>query len=451
MKGARRDLAWGILSQGLQYGSALLVLPLLVTRLPSAQVGLWFVFMAIQSLVTILDFGFAPTFSRNFAFVFAGVQELRAEGIAEERGDLNPTLLAAVIRASRLLYAGIALAVGIALALPGSWYLQHLLRQNPGLTGIWPAWALFSMAITINIYFLWYTPLLLGSGQVRQEYKVAILNRGGFALFAALALMAGGTLVHVAGAYLAGVLLSRMYAGRAARPLITRAHGREATLEEAFRVVRTLWQTSYRSGLVSFGAFLITRFSVLVISSFHGLAASARYSISVQVFSVVLALSQVGLITFLPRFAALRVTNDRGEIRRLFLRVNLSVWVLFSLGATMAILWGNPLLERIHARTLMLDQPLLVLLAVIWLLEANHATSAALIATGNTIPFLRAALLSGLAIGLGTIAAGWLGYGIGAVILVQGLVQLAYNNWKWPAYVYRDLGVGQQIWSKLRR
>lgn len=449
MKGARRDLAWGVLSQGLQYGSALLVLPLLVTRLPSAQVGLWFVFMAIQSLVTILDFGFAPTFSRNFAFVFAGVQELRAEGIAEGRGDLNPALLAAVIRASRLLYAGIALAVGLALALPGSWYLHHLLQRNPGLTGIWPAWTLFSTAIAINLYFLWYTPLLLGSGQVRQEYKVGILNRGGFALFAALALVAGGTLVHVAGAYLAGVLLSRVYAGRAARSLIARTQGRAATLDEALRVVRTLWQTSYRSGLVSFGAFLITRFSVFVISSFYGLAASARYSISVQVFSVVLALSQVGLITFLPRFAALRVADDRAEIRRLFLRVNLSVWVLFSLGATLVILWGNPLLERIHARTLMLDQPLLILLAVIWLLEANHATSAALIATGNTIPFLRAALLSGLAIALGATLAGWQGLGVGAVILVQGLVQLAYNNWKWPSQVYAELGIRWRDWAEV--
>lgn len=451
MKGTRRDLAWGVLSQGLQYGSALLLLPLMVTRLSSAQVGLWFVFMAIQSLVTILDFGFAPTFSRNFAFVFAGVRELQSEGISEGRGELDPALLAAVIRASRLLYAGIALAVGMALALPGSWYVHRLLLQNPGLTDVWPAWGLFSAAITVNLYFLWYTPLLLGSGLVRQEYKVGIINRGGFALFAAIALLAGGGLVHVAGAYLAGILLSRVYAGRAARSLIDRTQGCVATLDEALRVVRTLWQTSYRSGLVSFGSFLITRFSVLVISSFQGLAAAAQYSITVQVFSVILALSQVGLITLLPRFAALRVTGDRPEIRRLFLRVNVSVLVLFTLGATLVILWGNPVLTWIHARTLLLNTPLLMLLATIWLLEANHATSASLIATGNTIPFLRAALISGVAIALGATAAGWLGFGMGAVIIVQGVVQLAYNNWKWPAQVYAELGIRWRDWVDIFR
>lgn len=449
--GARRDLAWGVVSQALQYGSALLVLPLLVTRLPSAQVGLWFIFMAIQSMVTILDFGFAPTFSRNFAFVFAGVQQLQAEGVAGEKGALNPALLASVLRASRLLYAGIAAAVGLVLAIPGTLYLHHLLQANPGLTGVWAAWALFSVAISINLYFLWYTPLLLGSGLIRQEYKVGIINRGSFALLASLALLMGGSLIHVSGAYLAGVLASRIYAGWAAGPCIARAQGMAASLGDTLATVKIIWHTSYRSGVVSLGSFLITRFSVFVITSFYGLVASAQYSVSIQVFSVVMALSQVGLITFLPRFSTLRVTGDRAAIKHLFLRVNLSVWVLFAFGALLAILFGNPLLEKIHARTLMLDRPLLILLAAIWLLEANHATSAALIATGNTIPFMRAAVVSGVAIAVGATTVGWLGYGVGAVILVQGAVQIAYNNWKWPTQVYAELGIKWRDWAVLSR
>lgn len=439
--GKRRDLLWGILSQFLQYGSALLVLPIMVTRLSSPEVGLWFVFMAIQSLVTILDFGFAPTFSRNFAFVFAGVQELQKEGVAQGTGNINADLLASVIRSSRLLYAGIATLVGLALAGPGTWYLVTLLKKNPGISGVWPAWWVFALAVTINIYFLWYTPLLLGSGQVRKEYKVGIINRGCFALFAILSLVWSGRLVWVSAAYLLGVLISRIYSGRAARDLVAAGSKRRIRLKDALKVMRIIWHTSYRSGVVSIGAFLITRFGVFVVSSFYGLTISARYSITLQIFSVILSISQVALITFLPRLASLRVSGDMAEFRRLFLGATLYTWIVFGAMSIGVILFGNTMLAFIHSKTLLLNRGLLGLLAFIWLLEANHAASGAVIATGNTIPFMKAAVWSGLAICGLSLTAGWLRLGLGSIILSQGIVQAAYNNWKWPQVVYAELGI----------
>jgi uncharacterized membrane protein len=32
----------------------------------------------------------------------------------------------------------------------------------------------------------------------------------------------------------------------------------------------------------------------------------------------------------------------------------------------------------------------------------------------------------------------WLGWGLIAVIAAQGLVQLAYNNWRWPLRAWRE-------------
>jgi hypothetical protein len=47
-----------------------------LVRLQPAEVGLWHVFVAAQSLVMLLDFGFTQTFARNFAYVFAGARTL---------------------------------------------------------------------------------------------------------------------------------------------------------------------------------------------------------------------------------------------------------------------------------------------------------------------------------------------------------------------------------------
>lgn len=439
--GKRVDLSWGILSQFLQYGSSLLVLPLMVTRLSSAQLGLWYLFMAIQSLVVILDFGFTPTFSRNFTFVFAGVDDLQKEGVASGGGAVNSSLLASLVRSSRILYACIGTIVGLTMLGPGSWYIRSLLVKNPGVPHAWLAWGLFIIAVSTNLYFLWYTPLLLGAGRIREDYKVGIINRGGFAVLAGAGLLFSNSLVVVSAAYLGGVILSRLYAGRVSRVLVPSTRNGATPYRDIFRLISIIWHNSYRMGIVSIGAFLITRVSVFVVSSFYGLAATAQFSISLQIFSVIGSISQVALITFMPRLARCRVSGDMVEFKQLFMLATLFIWAISLALDVSVILFGNHLLVMLHSRTLLMDRGVLVMMAFIWLLETNHAACAGAIATGNTIPFLSAAVLSGLGICILTLMAGWMGLGVWAIILSQGIVQLAYNNWKWPSLLYRELKI----------
>lgn len=447
--GKRIDLSWGILSQFLQYGSSLLVLPLMVTRLSSAQVGLWYLFMAIQSLVVILDFGFTPTFSRNFTFVFAGVDDLQKEGVSRGDGSVNPELLASLVRSSRMLYAGIGTLVGLAMLGPGSWYLHSLLVKTPGVPQAWLAWGLFIIAVSTNLYFLWYTPLLLGAGRIRDDYKVGIINRGGFALLAGVGLLFSNSLVVVSAAYLGGVILSRIYAGRVARILIPSARTGSSSYRDVFRLIKILWHNSYRMGIVSIGAFLITRFSVFVVSSFYGLAATAQFSISLQIFSVIASISQVALITFLPRLAKCRVSGDMIEFKQLFMFATLFIWTISITLDAGVILFGNHLLVMLHSRTLLMNREVLLMMAAIWLLETNHSACAGAIATGNRIPFLNAAVFSGLGICILSLMAGWMGLGVWAIILAQGIVQLAYNNWKWPSVLYGELKITRNDLGRL--
>jgi hypothetical protein len=56
----------------------------------------------------------------------------------------------------------------------------------------------------------------------------------------------------------------------------------------------------------------------------------------------------------------------------------------------------------------------------------------------NTVPFVKASIISGIAIVVVSILSIKLTHlGIIALILSQGIVQLAYNNWYWPVYVIR--------------
>jgi O-antigen/teichoic acid export membrane protein len=194
-------------------------------------------------------------------------------------------------------------------------------------------------------------------------------------------------------------------------------------------------------GIVSVGAFLVTRVGVFVVSLFYGLTATASYSISLQMFSVVSSISQVALITFLPRMTGCRVSGDMHEFKKLFLISIFFVWTISIFLDVNIILFGNYFLSILHSKTMLMGQTSLLLIAIVSLLETNHASCGGAIATGNTIPFLTASVLSGAAVCLLSFVIGWSRSGLIFIILAQGLVQLSYSNWKWPLMIYKELHI----------
>ena len=79
-------------------------------------------------------------------------------------------------------------------------------------------------------------------------------------------------------------------------------------------------------------------------------------------------------------------------------------------------------------------------LIVIHFLEENHASAAGFIMADNKIPIFIPSLISGAA----TIVLLWLfldilGWGIWGMILAPGIAQLAYQNWRWPSMLIKEL------------
>ena len=65
---------------------------------------------------------------------------------------------------------------------------------------------------------------------------------------------------------------------------------------------------------------------------------------------------------------------------------------------------------------------------------------ATLITTRNEVPYLKAALISGFFIALFSLTSlYYTDWGICGVVALTGLVQISYNNWKWPLMVSQEL------------
>jgi O-antigen/teichoic acid export membrane protein len=438
-----RALAVGLIAQIVQYGSALLLVPFMVTRLPAATIGIWYVFVAVQSLAMVCDFGFQPSFTRAIALALSGAKRLERTGLGETVPQGQPpnyALAAETVAAAYRFYRVLSLGVMLLLLAIGLPYVTMLAHESGLPTGsVQIAWVILTLSIGLTLAFLWITPVLMGSGRIEQSYLYIIATRSTFSILGIVTLLSGGGLI----ALCATLVTAQVFALWLARWFLRGALGDHSPRKADRRAVREaltiVWPNAGRMGAVAVGGFLMTRFSLFAISSFMGVATAGAYALSLQLLMALCAAAQLPMQVAMPRLVAARVKRDGVGLRRAFNGAMLLFLAIFLSGAAVILFAIPPLLVFIGSNISLLPRISLALLASILLLEGFHSNAAFFITTANNVPFLRPAMLSGIAVAIGAVVLGWNGAGVVMIILWQGVVQLAYNNWRWPLMAWREI------------
>jgi len=437
---AHQGLAIAALAQALQYGSGLLLLPVVVLKLGPQEVGLWYVFIAAQGLAAVADFGFQPTIARYVSLAHSGASRFDAESHREESiTGPNLSLLASMLHAAKKLYGVLSSGMFVVLGMGGIFYLLPLARAG-GLdtTLVGTSWLLFALATALSIYFLWIPAFLLGSGRIAENYVFLVLSRGSSALLGIVALLLGGGLIGLSAAFLAAQVIARIGGSFfLAKMPITR--GAPFDHRPASALLREIAPKAARPGLVGMGAFLITRFNVFAVSSFFGLAAAASFSISLQMIMAVNNIAQLPAQMSLSRLVAARVGKDQAAVAAVAGRATRGFILISVAGSAATVAFAPLLLAALDSNVSPLPLPTMLLLALVLALEGNHSLHAFFITTANKIPFVVPALLSGLAVVVVVPLSCMAGLGIMGVIGAQGLVQAAYNNWHWPVVFWKSV------------
>ncbi|MBB3195165.1 O-unit flippase-like protein [Roseateles terrae] len=442
----RSDLRWGYLAQALNVGAGLLLLPAVVRSLPSEDVGIWFVFITLTSLAQLLELGFLPTIARNTAYLFAGARSLTGQGVPTDMhatGQVDPALLADLTQAARRIYQWVALLGGLILMTAGSLYVLSVMTPTQDRSLVLGAWWLYAAGNICNFYYGYVNGLLQGRGDVASANQVVIVTRASMLVAGILALSVGSGLLGLGAATFLASVSGRFVAMRFFRRGAIALP--ERSRETIQRTVKLLWHNASRLGVVQLGAFLIQRANVLVASSFLGVSAAASLGLTVTILMTLSGVAAVILQVRMPRLASAQATRDVNSLRGLYGEIWLIACGAFFAGLLILVVAGNWILQSLHSKTLLLPTPLLCLLGVIMLLELNHSLAAGYLTTRNHVPFVRAGLLSGVLICLTSLAL-VKPFGVAGLIAAQGVVQLAYNNWKWPREARLDLGVS---WGEL--
>ena len=128
------------------------------------------------------------------------------------------------------------------------------------------------------------------------------------------------------------------------------------------------------------------------------------------------------------------------QLRRYYTICAVSIFATFVAGGMVWVWLGDWALELIHSETTFVPLAMLAAMLVIRYLEDNHAMSAGFIMADNKIPFFIPSLVSGAAtLVLLFIFLGPLHWGMWGLILAGGIAQAAYQNWRWPSMVIKEL------------
>ena len=424
-------------------GAGVILLPFILHKMPQETVGIWTIFQTISFLVLLLDFGFRPTFARNISYIFSGVKTLQKEGVAHASADAHVDygLLKGTLLAMQRFYRWIAISVFVLLATAGTAYFYYVLRKYTGdRQDALIAWLLLIIINCYNLYTFYYDALLTGKGYIKRGQQI---NMFGQAVYIALAIgliYAGLGLTAIVASQLVSIIIRRVLMYRVFYTDDLEAHLEKAETQEPKAILSAITPNAVKIGLTQLGGFLVNKSSILIGSAFLSLEQVACYGITLQVMDILARCSTVFYQSYLPKLAQCRAEEDLQGLKRYYILCIGSLLAVFIVGGALWVLLGNWALDLIGSETHFIPTAMLCAMLLINILEHNHAVSAGFIMADNKIPFFIPSLVSGAAtVLLLWIFLGPLHWGIWGLIAAPGIAQLAYQNWKWPSMVIKEL------------
>ncbi|MDE6692387.1 MAG: polysaccharide biosynthesis protein [Muribaculaceae bacterium] len=432
----KKDIIWSYIAQFLSMGAGALTLPFILNKLSTAEIGFNYILLTVGSVIALVDLGFAPQFARNFTYVLSGVQELRKEGVGETDKEINYGLLAYLLTTARYVYAVLAVFALILLIVVGTPYIY---KTTDGFTAVPNAqwvWLIYSLGVLFQIFYSYYFSMLLGAGKIKEQKYAVIGNKLLYIIILISGLYMDWGLLSIALAQLISPFFGRFLSHRYfyTPELVERlsAHPKRER-SKIIEIFNILWYNAKRLAVMQIGGYAIVKFNMFIAGLFISLDEFASYGLMVQLLGIISTLACTYLQISQPKFASLRASkNDDGLLRSFSFSQNI-FYVLFIACSVILVVFGQGMLDIIKSNATLPSQLILTVYCIVIFLESNHSNFAVLISSNNNIPFAPASITTGIAVCIGTFfVVRYTDLGILGLVIVQGICQAAYQNWKWP-------------------
>lgn len=422
--------AVSLLAMALRLSSGALLLPFILHKIPSAEMGVWYVFLSLGAIGPIFDMGFSSTLARFAAIFQAGALEATAHGLpkANQGGEPNLDGLSDLYSVARCIYGIISILLSMALAIIGP--LLVFDPQKPEMVAASSSWAwwLFVIASGSSVYAQFANTMLRGTGRIVSSQLIQIISTVLYMTIVVIFVALGMGIISLA----IGMLMNNIVVGTLSRRTLFLT-GVNACSKVNLELFKKMVPSSWRMAVVSIGAYFILHSNTLLCGRFLPLNETASYGLSNQLTSILESIAGIFVSVKIPEFTRIAVLGDITSLRHTFFRALGIGSALFFLGSLVLLFVTNPILTLLGSKTVLLPMPMMLLFVCYRFLEFHHVQYASLVISENRVPFVLPAILAGaLIFGIGFYSVKI--FGLWGLLITSAGVQLVVNNW-YPVFL----------------
>jgi O-antigen/teichoic acid export membrane protein len=396
-RGKQSAMLAGIFGTGIRVSANLLLIPIVLVKLSSSELALWWVFVALGAFGGLADLGFGATIPRIYNYLLAGADDFEAEGLREAPtgGQPNFAGIARLNATVRSLYLKISLAAISLLAIGGTLSLLKPASESGLAQRIWWIWAAFIIAIGYNLATYHWVLAVQGLNRMRDLQLVYVM--GGLSYFCCAALLLFckmGLLSMVLATFVKGFVMHgrchQIYRKIVPKP--------EHPVPPDRHSIRKLWPNAYKFGILAIGAYCINNGNVLICSQLLGKEITASFGLTVQIGSFMTNFAALWLTIKWPEISILRTQGRLEEMGALFARRLTLVVGSFIVMGLVVFLAGNELMAWKGTHTRLLTRPYLAFYLFYLTQQIFYVQFGMLAFTENVVPFFKISLFTGLGV-----------------------------------------------------
>ena len=397
---------------------------IVIKILPSEQLGIWYIFMAIQAFILILNNSLTPNITRQFSI-----------GIA--KSNIDTITYCNLIRKTYISVVIFILIISIVILFC---YLEPTLNIFSKKL-VLLAWGFLTISILFEVYYSLYECALNGSGLFKETNKINFTSRVILTVLTLFILIENHKNDINLTIFCFFYFLSNIYK----RIKIKNLYFSIFTTKKDYHLIKksvssyisnrkTLYHLVYLSLISSIGGILITRSAIYILPYYIELKDIASYGLTYQLFEM--GFNVIFMLTTMltPTLVGLYY-NQFEKIKLVYIKLKYLSLFFYSIGCLFIIYLTPYLLEIFKINTSILDQTQLLLLSILFILQLNHSISGHILTIENKIPFAYPSLISGLITLILSLILIPI-YHINGAIYSLLISQLIFNNWFWPLKSY---------------
>lgn len=421
-----------------------IIVPFIITfialnQLPKELGSVWLIFLSMVVLVILFDFGLSPTIIRNVSYVIAGARKLAKNNIDEiDFGDsISYGLLKRLVNDTRGLYKKLSLIASVIILVFGSGYFYYISPANIVVESV-ISWILFGLGLLLSFYYLYYTPMLSGLGEIHLANIANTIGRITWLLLVSISIPFKLSLLSISGSFLLSVIVIRVFSSY----FFNRNYHIRAMAdvpEDTVSTIPYISGSAIKLGIATLGGFLINRSTVIIAGMVLSLTLAGQFTFTMQIFLAIMSVSNVYLAMQIPNLSQLVIKKNAELLKKEISKVILFSIALYISGVIVFLISADFIVSLTRVKVGFLEHKYIIIMSLMFLLDLNHNVCASILTVNNKIPFVIPVLISGFLIVItALVLVGPLHLGVAGLIMAQGIIQICYNNWRWPLMIYKD-------------